>query len=181
MLGLVQDFALQGPLQVWVFCHYTCLEKLKYLIAEGMLQNYALFFFRYSLRPLLASHELMTTGTIGKTFSLEVFQVCFRVISYLRRKCNWNCIPVYDFSIFTWFHLAGLVVATFCYRQFFPNPYDDKGIHLFSFVLQDGFQVEFQIFYILQLVEFISIYQENFSRIVTLHSIYTRNNSQYDN
>lgn len=36
-------------------------------------------------------------------------------------------------------HLAGLVVATFCYRQFFPNPYDDNGIHLFSFVVQDVF------------------------------------------
>ena len=28
---------------------------------------------------------------------------------------------------------AGLVVAAFCYRQFFPNPYDDDGIHFLFF------------------------------------------------
>ncbi|KAE8708047.1 putative lipid phosphate phosphatase 3 [Hibiscus syriacus] len=41
-----------GPLLGWVFFHFTCLEKSKYLTAEDMLQNYALFFSLYWLHRL---------------------------------------------------------------------------------------------------------------------------------
>lgn len=48
---------MQGPLLVWVSFLFTCLEKLKYLIAEATLQNYALFSFQYFLHHLLAFLE----------------------------------------------------------------------------------------------------------------------------
>ena len=40
---------MQGPLQVLVFLHYTCLEKYGYLIARVMWQSYVLSSYRYLL------------------------------------------------------------------------------------------------------------------------------------
>lgn len=120
---------MQGPLQVLGSWPCTCLVKSECLTAGAMLQSFVLFSFRCLLLLWQQFLGLMTTGIIGKMYLLGPLQVCSSRILLVLLQFPTCYSETFIISLLPF--CAGLTVASFCYLQFFPPPYDVDGILFF--------------------------------------------------
>ena len=124
-------FWFQGPTQVLAFLLGICLEKSGYLIVGAMLQNSVSFSCHFQLLLWLEFLEQMIIGITGKMFLLGAFQVCFLGTSFFFYFYLYSlllAISPFPFVLLPLF--TGIIVASFCYLQFFPAPYDVDGMFL---------------------------------------------------